>query len=188
MKKFRWMLLVLTWLTLPACSSLVKLGFKPQDEKIERVGILLVQNCGQSASCHKYSLLESGLQNRSVILAGDISSSLKGRLIAVLGKEMVKRDGLEVINVEKTRAITEFDYQPFLAEAVSSYTRQQYSCESLWDQSYAWRLDDRQPMLVTLLTHPGKSGTQLRLEYDGLTKTLASAKETPEGINPCRLN
>lgn len=179
---------MLIGVTLSACSSLPKFGSKSKVEELERVGILLVQDCGQSASCHKYSLLESGLRNRSVILAGNISSASKGRLIAVLGKEMAKRNGLEVVNVEKTHAITEFDYQPFLAQAVSSYTRQQYSCESLWDQSYAWRLDDRQPMLVALLTHPSKPGTKLRLEYDGLTKALASAKGTPEGINPCKLN
>lgn len=188
MEKFRWVLLALIGVTLSACSSLPKFGSKSQDEKLERVGILLVQDCGQSTSCHKYSLLESGLQNRSAILAGNISSSLKGRLIAVQGKAMVKRDGLEVINVEKTHAITEFDYQPFLAQAVSSYIRQQYNCEPLWDQSYAWQLDKRQPMLVAQLTHPAKPATQLVLKYDGLSKALVSAKGTPDNANPCRLN
>lgn len=188
MKKIKWILFGLIATTLSACSSLPSSSSNPHPGKQERVGILLVQDCKQSENCLKYSLLGSGMQSRSVVLIGNIEPSLKGKLIAVLGEELPEKDGLEAIKVEKTRAITDFDYQPFLAQAISAYTQQQYGCQSLWDQNYAWQLDGRQPMLIVVLRHPSMDGRSLRLGYDGLTKGLVSAKATPENITPCPLN
>ena len=183
MKPIKWILLGSLGVGLYACSSLP--GSDPHSGKLERVGILLVQNCGQRTDCYPYSLLGQDIQNRTTILSGNIDASLRGRLIAVLGKELAPQDDMEAIEVEQTLAITGVDYQPFLAQAVTEYTRQQFGCRSLWDQSYGWRLDGRQPVLIARLNHPADPNKGLQLEFDGLDKELISMRALSESVNPC---
>ncbi len=183
MKLIKWILLGLLGVSLYACSSLP--GADRHADKLERVGILLVQNCGQRADCYPYSLLGQDIQNRTAILSGNIDASLKGRLIAVLGKELAPQNGMEAIEVEQTLAITDVDYQPFLAQAVATHTSQQFGCRSLWDQGYAWRLDGRQPILIAHLSHPKDPSKGLLLEFDGLSKALLSESALSDSVNPC---
>ena len=185
MKNYKILVLLAAGLVLSGCASM---SGDPHPGKTERVGVLLVKNCQQNSECAQYSLLEQDMRTRQVALNGDIDASLKGRLIAVLGTEVPMQAGLQSIEVEQSRAITEFDYRPFISEAVSDYTQQTYQCVSLWDQAYAWRLDGRQPILIATLSHPsGVESGRLTLEYDGLNKALLSAQSEPENANPCQL-
>ncbi len=184
MKTYHTMLLLVTSLALSGCASF---SGDPHPGKLERVGVLLVNNCQQSSECAQFSLLESDMQTRHVVLSGNIDASLKGRLIAVLGEELPAQNSMESIQVEQSKAITEFDYFPFLSQAVSDYTQENNHCISFWDQSYTWHLDERQPVLSATLSHPsGASAGRLVLQYDGLTRLLLSAESTPDGVSPCR--
>ncbi len=189
MKNIETMLLLAFSLVLSGCASF---SGDPHPGKLERVGVLLVKNCEQGSECDQFSLLEPDMRTRRVSLSGDIDASLKGRLIAVLGKGLAKTDGsghggMESIEVEQSKAITDFDYQPFISNAVSDYTQQNYQCVSFWDQSYAWRLDGRQPLLFATLSHPsGADSGTVKLEYDGLNRALLSAERTPADLNPCQ--
>lgn len=182
-----------TIILLSAMASLILTGCatfsaNPHPGKLEQVGVLLVKNCQTDASCSSYSLLEPDLQQRLVALSGTIDDSLKGRLIAVLGTDAGKQNGLQLLSVEQIKAITDFDYQPFLSQAVADYTQQQYGCASFWDQSYAWRLDGRQPVLIASLNHPlDPDSGRLVLEFDGLNQALLSANSQPNDANPCQL-
>ena len=185
MKKYKFAVIVFTTMILSGCASF---SSDPHPGKLERVGVLLVKDCQNQASCDAYSLLQPDLHTRRVALEGNIDASLRGRLIAVLGKQMPAKDGMESINVEQSKAITQFDYLPFIRQAVADYVQQNYQCVSLWDQSYAWRLDDRLPVLIATLINPFEENSgMLHLEYDGLSKTLLSAESTPDNANPCRL-
>jgi hypothetical protein len=190
MKNIKTMLLLAFSLVLSGCASF---SGDPHPGKLERVGVLLVKNCQQGSECDQFSLLEPDMRTRRVSLSGNIDASLKGRLIAVLGQGLAKKDasgqgGMESINVEQSKAITDFDYQPFLSKAVSDYTQKNYQCVSFWDQSYAWRLDGRQPLLIATLGHPsGEDSGTVKLEYDGLNRALLSAERTPVDVNPCQL-
>lgn len=185
MKNYKSMLFLATSLLLSGCASF---SGDPHPGKLERVGVLLVKNCQQNSECAQFSLLESDMQTRHVVLSGDIDASLKGHLIAVLGEELPAQNSMESIQVEQSRSITEFDYFPFLSQAVSEYTQQNNHCVSFWDQSYAWRLDGRQPILMATLSHPsGAPEGRLELQYDGLTRALLSAESKPDGVSPCRV-
>jgi hypothetical protein len=187
MKNYKSGLLLLASWMLSACASF---SSGPHPGKLERVGVLLVQNCQNSNSdCDEFSLLEPDMHARRVTLSGNIDASLTGKLIAVLGKEeLPKRSGMESIIVEQTKAITSFDYQPFIRQAVSDYVQENYFCSSLWDQNYIWRLDNRQPILIASLSNSFEPdlGT-IRLEYDGLKRDLLAAERTPGDTNPCQL-
>jgi len=183
MFKLKTPFIVLAVLLLSGC---VSLSSNPHPGKIEQVGVLLVKNCQNSSDCDPYSLLEPDMHTRRATLSGNIDASLKGRLIAVLGTQSA--DGSGSIYVEQNRSITQFDYLPFIKKAVADYSRQDYQCLSLWDQSYRWRLDDRQPVLIATLTNPLKEKPgQVQLEYDGVSKALLSAQVFPGDTNPCRM-
>jgi hypothetical protein len=185
MKNYKIILFLAVSLALTGCASV---SGDPHPGKLERVGVLLVKNCAQSSECVQFSLLEPDMRARHVALSGNIDVSLKGRLIAVLGTELPQQNGMESIDVEQTRAITEFDYQPFLSQAASEYTQQNFQCISFWDQSYAWKLDGRQPVLMVTLSHPGGADAGVvELHYDGLNKALLSANSSPDGANPCQM-
>lgn len=186
MNKLKWLLLIVSGVVLGGCSSLSQNTAHPG--KLEHVGVLLVQNCKGDVSCSKYSLLEPDMQMQLVALSGKVDAGLQGRLIAVLGTGSGGQNGLDLIRVEQTRAITEFDYKPFLNQAVTDYIQKKYDCTSFWDQSYAWRLDGRQPVLIANLSHPFEPASgKLNLEFDGLTKAMLSAKSVPDSANPCQL-
>jgi hypothetical protein len=185
MKNYNTVLFLAASLLLSGCASL---SGDPHPGKLESVGVLLVKNCVQSSECAQYSLLEQDMQSRSVALSGNMDASLKGQLIAVLGKEVSNTSEMKSIIVEQSKSITDFDYQPFLSQAVAEYTKQNYQCMSFWDQSYAWRLDGRQPVLIATLSHPEGAGSgRVTLEFDGLNKALLSADRSPEDANPCKL-
>jgi hypothetical protein len=185
MKNYKSIVLLAVSLVLSGCASV---SGDPHPGKLERVGVLLVNNCTQRSECVPFSLLEPDMQARHVALSGNIDAALGGYLIAVLGTELPSTNGMELIDVGQTRAITEFDYQPFLAQAVSEYTQQNFQCISFWDQSYSWKLDGRQPVLMVSLSHPqGAAEGIVELHYDGLSKALMSANSSPDGANPCRL-
>lgn len=185
MKNYKWVLLTLSVLGLSACASIAP---NPHPGKTEHVGVLLAQECHGELDCTPFSLLAPDLQNRSVALSGRIDPALHGRMIAVLGVALGQKNSLEQFQVEKVRAITDFDYQPFLSKAVADYTQQTFSCASLWDQSYAWRLDGRQPVLIATLRQPSDpQSTNLQLQYDGLTQKLLSAQLLPPDADPCQL-
>lgn len=160
----------------------------PHPGKLERVGVLQVVDCREDTTCVRYSLLGTDMHTRDSALGGAINGSLKGRLIAVLGTDAGQEGGLQHVNVEQTRAITDFDYQPFLRRATADYVQAHYHCTSFWDQSYAWRLDGRQPVLIATLGNPFEAaqGT-LELEYDGLTRKLLTAQSRPGPVDPCQL-
>lgn len=186
MNKLKWLLLIVSGVVLGGCSSLSQ--NTAHSGKLERVGVLLVQDCDGDSSCSKLSLLEPDMQTRRVALSGKVDAALQGRLIAVLGTGSGGKNGLELVRVEQTRAITEFDYQPFLNQAVADYIQKKYACTSFWDQSYAWRLDGRQPVLIASLSHPFEPASgKLNLEFDGLTQAMLSAKSDPDTANPCQL-
>ena len=129
MKNIKTMLLLAFSLVLSGCASF---SGDPHPGKLERVGVLLVKNCQQGSECDQFSLLEPDMRTRRVSLSGNIDASLKGRLIAVLGQGLVINDGsgqgwMESINVEQSKAITDFDYQPFITKAVSDFTQQELS-------------------------------------------------------------
>ena len=185
MKNYKTVLFLAAGLLLSGCASL---SGDPHPGKLESVGVLLVKNCAQSSECHQYSLLGQDMQSRVVILSGNVDASLKGQLIAVLGEEVSNSSSMKMINVEQSKSITEFDYQPFLSRAAADYTKQHFQCMSFWDQSYAWRLDDRQPILIATLKHPkGADSGVVGLQFDGLTKALLSADRIPEDASPCQL-
>jgi len=185
MKNSKWVFLVLTVLGLSACASIAP---NPHPGKSERVGVLLVQDCQGELDCSQFSLLGPDLQSQSVALTGNIDPGMGGRLVAVLGVAVGEKNSLPLLQVEKVRAITDFDYLPFLSQAVSGYTQQTYSCASLWDQSYDWRLDGRQPVLIATLKQPSDPEQgNLQLQYDGLTQKLLSARLMPPDANPCQL-
>jgi len=185
MKNYKWVLLVLSVLGLSACASI---NSNPHPGKSERVGVLLVQDCQGELDCSPFSLLEPDLQNSSIALTGSVDSGMHGHLIAVLGIEIGEKNSLPLLQVEKVRAITDFDYQSFLSLAVSEYTQQTFSCESLWDQSYDWRLDGHQPVFIATLKQPSApEQVNLQLQYDGLTQKLLSALLLPPDANPCQL-
>ena len=123
MKKIISLLSVLAVSVVSGCASLSP---DPHPGKLERVGVLLVKECDQRASCSPYTLLESDLQRPRVALNGQVDERLQGRLIAILGTEQGVENGLQLIRVEKTRAITDMDYQSFLVQAVTDYTQQEY--------------------------------------------------------------
>ena len=168
-------------LGLGACASFPG---DPHPGKTEQVGILLADNCN-SAGCD-FTLLDEDMESPLAQLEGNIDSSLQGRLIAVLGQALPEVDGVPVIQVERNHSITEFDYRPFFAQAVPATTQREFGCVSLWDQSYAWRLDGRQPVLIATLRNPLETGQRLRLEFDGLNQALM-ASSIPGYIDPCRL-
>jgi len=185
MKNIKWLLLAVLGTGLSACST-----FTPDTnpDKTERVGVLLAQNCEGQADCDSFSLLDKDMATQIAALGGKLNRSLNGRLIAVLGKGQVGANGLERISVEQTHAITQFDYQPFLNDAVARYVQQQYACISYWDQSYAWRLQDRQPILIASLSNPfDPDAGRITLEFDGLSKAMLSARAVPQTANPCQL-
>ena len=185
MKKIVTLLSVLAVFLLSGCASLSP---DPHPGKLERVGVLLVKECNQASNCSPYTLLESDLQKPEVALSGSVDARLEGRLIAVLGIEEGVENGLQLIRVEKTRAITDMDYQSFLGEAVTDYTQQEYGCVSFWDQAYAWRLEGRQPVLMATLTHPDSAvNGRLELEYDGLNGALRVADLQPDTADPCQI-
>jgi len=185
MKNCKYILFLAVSLVLSGCASVTG---DPHPGKLERVGVLLVKNCEQSSECVQFSLLEPDMQARHVALSGNIDTSLKGYLIAVLGTELPQQNGMQSIDVEQTRAITEFDYLPFLSQAVAEYTQQNFQCNTFWDQSYAWKLDGRQPVLMVTLSHPkGADAGVVELHYDGLNKALLSANSSPDGANPCQM-
>lgn len=187
MNKIKWLSLILVGMVLSGCSSFS--ANTQHSGKLERVGVLLVQACESDASCSEFSLLEPDMQSSSVALTGRIDPALQGQLIAILGVGSGKKNGMELVQVEQTRAITTFDYKPFLDMAVADYVQNQYACVSLWDQSYRWRLDKRQPVLIATLSNPlfPDSAMTLQLEFDGLTKSLISAHGEPQEVNPCQL-
>ena len=186
MHKIKWLLLIALGVMLGGCGSFS--GNAQHPGKLERVGVLLLQNCTSDDACAKFSLLEADMQSRHVALAGRIDAGLQGQLIAILGVGSGEQNGLELIQVEQTREITQFDYKPFLDTAVADYVQKQYSCTSLWDQKYAWRLDGRQPVLISTLTNPlMPDAGMIHLEFDGLTKSLLAANSEPESANPCQL-
>lgn len=186
MNKMKWLLLIISVFVLGGCSSFSNNPQHPS--KLERVGVLLVQDCTGDTDCDRFSLLEPDMQSRSVALNGRINESLGGRLIAVLGVGAEGQNALELVKVEQTRAITDFDYKPFMDKAVANYIQKKYSCTSLWDQNYAWRLDGRQPLFIATLSNPlaADAGT-VKLEFDGLTKAMLSVSAVPESANPCQL-
>ncbi len=173
MKNYKTVLFLAAGLLLSGCTSL---SGDLHPGKLERVGVLLVKNCSQSSGCDQYSLLEPDMQSRLVALSGNVDASFKGHLIAVLGKESSNTSKLKSINVEQIKSIIDFDYQPFLSQAVVNYTKENFQCMSLWDQSYAWLLEERQPILIATLRHPdGADSGMLALRFDGLSKALLSA-------------
>lgn len=186
MNKIKWLLLIVLGIVLSGCGSFS--GNTPHPAKLERVGILLVQDCAEDGTCSKFSLLEPDMRSRSVALTGSIDAKLQGRLIAILGAGTGGENELERVQVEQTRAITEFDYKPFLDTAVADYVQNTYACASLWDQSYRWRLDVRQPIFIAELSNPlAPDSNSITLEFDGLTKAMLSARSEPENANPCQL-
>jgi hypothetical protein len=185
MKNYKTVLILAVGLLLSSCASL---SGDPHPGKLEHVGVLLVKNCAQSSECDQYSLLGQDMKSRSVILSGDIDASLKGRLIAVLGTDVSNNSAMKTIHVEQSKSIVEFDYQPFLNQAVADYTKQNFQCMSFWDQSYGWELEGRQPILIATLRHPkGADSGAVELRFDGLNKALLSADRIPEDANPCQL-
>lgn len=185
MKHLKYLLSGALSLLISGCASF---SGDPHPGKLERVGVLLVKTCQSGSDCDQFTLLEPDLQSRRVSLSGNIDASLKGRLIAVLGTELPEHNGMQAVEVEQSKVITEFDYQPFLSQAVSDYTQLNYQCVSLWDQSFAWKLDGRQPILIATLSHPFEENQdRIILEYDGLTRALLSADRTPDETNPCLL-
>ncbi len=185
MHKIKFLLLTVLLSTLAACSTF---STTSNSGKLERVGVLLVQDCTDQAECTQFSLLEQDLQTPSVALSGQLSKAMQGQLIAILGMGSGGKNGLELIKVEQSQAITKFDYQPFLSKAVSNYVRTKYDCVSFWDQNYSWRLDGRQPIFTASLTHPFEADKgSITLSYDGLTKKLISATAKPDSANPCQI-
>ena len=186
MNKIKWLLLIVLGVTLGGCGSFSSDVQHPG--KLERVGVLSVQACASDDACSKFSLLEPDMQSRTVALDGRIDVGLQGQLIAILGVGSGGQNGLELIQVEQTHQITQFDYKPFMDKAVADYVQKQYSCTSLWDQKYAWRLDARQPVLIASLSNPlMPDAGSIHLEFDGLTKSLLAVNSEPESANPCQL-
>ena len=181
MKLFKNLALLGVLLGVSACATFQA---DPHPGKTEQVGILLADNCS-AAGCD-FTLLDEDMETPLARLEGNIDRSLQGRLIAVLGEALPPRDGVPVTRVERNYSITEFDYRPFLVEALPTTTQREFGCVSLWDQSYAWRLDGRQPVLIATLRNPFESSQRLRLEFNGLSQALMGSS-VPDGIDPCRL-
>ncbi len=186
MKQLKLVICAIVALFLSACGSLSVLKPSLHSGKLEKVGILFSHV--PCAECDAVlGLLDANMQTQEVVLTGKVHANQAGYLIAVLGTSGTQAsEGLR-LNVEQSKAITSFDYLPFLTQAVNKYTQQKFQCASLWDKTYAWRIDGRQPILTVDLSNPfsNDSGT-IHLEYDGLNQQLLSA-DTPEHLNPCQL-
>ncbi|MCK5920089.1 MAG: hypothetical protein KAG66_04070 [Methylococcales bacterium] len=188
MSRLKILLLMLATLAGSACQSISVLSPTSSAEKLERVGILLSVSCEQAQDCAPYHLLGPDMRNRTALI-GDIPSALTGQLIAVLGRSVDQQQALETLRVSKTIAITDFDYQPFLARAVAQHIEQNYHCTSFWDRRYGWRLEGRQPIILATLSHPSTQNTaQLELAFDGLNQALMSETKDPIDLDPCRIN
>lgn len=185
MKNYTNGLLAAVLVLLSGCAALS--SSNPHPGKIERVGLLEEHKCNGNQECSRFSLLAPDMREKVALLDGAVDSSLKGRLIAVLGSDSGMQNGVQRIDVERTHSITDFDYQPFLSRAVSDYVDATYHCVSLWDQYYTWRLDGRQPVLLAMLSHTdGPENGMVELQFDGLNGKLMNAISAPRDIDPCQ--
>ena len=183
MEKYKKLALLVLISGLSACASF---SGDPHPGKTELVGVLLAERC-TSAACD-FSLLDEDLETPLARLKGNIDRSLEGRLIAVLGEGLSPENGVTSLMVERNHSITEFDYRSFLEQAVPAYTESAFGCVSLWDQSYAWRVDGRQPVLISTLINPFDTDAgRVSLEFDGLTRALMKATRSPDNADPCKL-
>ncbi len=147
---------------------------------------LLVDGCGPA-----YSLLASDMRMRTVELTGKVDESMRGQLIAVQGNlakaGSVAEETLDVINVQKSLAITPDETQSFLDKEADTYVSEAYGCNLYWDRNYSWSLEGRQPYLIIAMRSSigASAGHSIKLIFDGLTGEVERELKFPEYMDPC---
>jgi len=171
-------------------------------EPVELVGVLAVvskDRCKLESGCGpKYRIFSEDFDDR-IPLQGDIDDTHDSQLIKVRGtwafvsdddkKGLDREWGDTAVQVTAYEVLSSLKYQQFLVSEANQFTNDNYGCESLWDKSFKWRINNNQPSLIIRLTQSGldlESLPFLELWFDADSQALVRQQKSSDDVNPCQ--
>jgi|GEM_PF-4320345 len=171
-------------------------------EPVELVGILAVvgeDRCRLASGCGpKYRIFSEDFDDR-VPLQGEIDDTHDSQAIRVRGvwtfvsdedrKGLDRKWGDTAVEVTSYEVLSPLKYQQFLVAQANEFTQANFGCESLWDRSFKWRINNNDLSLIIRLTQgsiDGQSQPFLELWFDAESQALLRQQGSDEDVNPCQ--